>query len=88
MPNQSMISQKDSDNNIHAKIEFCEDELLDVVRFIGFLRASRSMDEIPEHFGLLYDDELSIEDNIEVARERVYDLRRKLDSLKRIARME
>ena len=44
------------------------------------------MDEIPEHFGLLYDDELSIEDNIEVARERVYDLRRKIDSLKRIAR--
>lgn len=84
MPTPSSITE----NTVHSKINFCEDELLDVVRFIGFLRASRSLDEIPEHFGSLYDEDLSIEDNIEVARERVYDLRRKLDSLKRSAHLE
>lgn len=83
MPTQNSVSG----NNVHSNIDFCENQLLEVVKFIGFLRASRSLNDIPEDIEYLYNHELSKEDNIEIAREAVYDLRRKLDSLKRSARV-
>lgn len=70
---------------VQAKIEFCEDELQDAVRFLGYLRSIKRVKEIPAHYAGLYNDEFSKEDNIEMLCERIYDLRRHIDVLHRIA---
>lgn len=70
---------------VQSKIEFCEDELEEAVRFLGYLRTTKKIKEIPRHYAGLYNDAFSRNDNIELLCERIYDLRRRLEVLHHLA---
>jgi hypothetical protein len=67
------------------KIDFFEHEHQELSRFLSFLLVNNKKSNIPDHLKSLYDDSISRADNIDIVSERLYDIRKRLESLKNVA---